>query len=396
MKVHSSSVAKQTKRQHWVARWQLILFPSITLILLTGILIGGQFLRKQLQIQDKSLEVNLVRGVHDFNQLQREVNRLRLLIVANGRSANAQDLPLHLNLTQSRFTIIHRQHLSHNIDPQVATLKADFNQAWLSLEPKIQRWQLETANTQLRTQIMDELGQLELDINQVSLLNQRQQWQLYQSQVRRRSHSSQLLSSIEILFCGFTLLMGYSLVQFIRTRQHLLEEVEQLATVDDVTQIANRRQFNTVFAQEWQRMVREQSCLSLLMCDVDCFKAYNDHYGHQAGDECLLQIAQTIDRCMRRPSDFAARYGGEEFVIILPHTHLSGAQTQANFIQAQIQKLALAHAQSSISDYVTISIGIACGIPRAALSANQIIKYADEALYQAKAQGRNRVCHYKF
>lgn len=396
MKVRSSLGAWPAVRPHWLARWQFVLFPSITLILLTGILVGGQSLRQQLQTQDKSLEINLVRGVHDFNQLQREVNHLQLLLVANGRPVNAKDLRLQLNITQSRFTIIQRQHLSRNLDIEVATIKDNVIQSWLSLEPQIQRWQLEPANTKLQTKIIDQLGQLELDINQVSLLNQRQQWQLYRRQVRRRSHSSQLLSTIAILFCGFTLLVGYSLIQFVRTRQRLLEELEQLATVDAVTQIANRRHFNTVFSQEWQRMLREQSCLSLLMCDVDCFKAYNDHYGHQAGDECLLQIAQTIDRCMRRPGDFAARYGGEEFVIILPHTQLAGAKTQTDIIQKQIQKLALSHAQSSMSDIVTISIGIASGIPREALGSNQIIEYADEALYQAKAQGRNRTCHYKF
>ncbi|WP_010475883.1 diguanylate cyclase [Acaryochloris sp. CCMEE 5410] len=365
------------------------------LVLLIGIVAGGQSLRQQIETQDKSLELNLVRGVHDFNQLQREVNRLRLQMTRNS-TTNNKNLNLQLKITQSRFTIIQRHSLARNLNTQVATIKDHLIQSWLSLKPEIQRWQLDPSNTKLKTQIIDQLDNLELDINQVSLLHQRQQWKQYQSRIRRHSHSLQLLSIITILFCGFTLLVGYLLMQFVRARQRLLEKVEQLATIDDVTQIANRRHFNAVFAQEWQRMLREQSCLSLLLCDVDCFKAYNDHYGHQAGDSCLFQIAQTIHNCMRRPSDFAARYGGEEFVIILPHTQLPGAQAQAKVIQENLQKLALAHAESIISDYVTISIGIASGIPQLELNSHQMIEQADQALYQAKAQGRNRACANEF
>ncbi|MGR3273478.1 diguanylate cyclase [Acaryochloris marina NIES-2412] len=382
-------------RQPWATRGQLIFFPSIMLLLLIGILVGGQSLRQQIQTQDKSLELNLVRGVHDFNQLQREVNRLRLQLV-HSHSTNTKDLNLQLKITQSRFTIIQRHFLSRSLDTQVSTIKDHLVRSWLSLKPELKQWQQEPTNIKVQSRIIDQLEKLELDINQVSLLNQRQQWQEYQSRIQRHSHSLQLLSIITILFCGFTLLVGYSLVQFMRTRQHLLETVEQLATIDDVTQIANRRHFNAIFIQEWERMLREQSCLSLLLCDVDCFKAYNDHYGHQAGDSCLFQIAQTIHSCMRRPSDFAARYGGEEFVIILPHTQLSGAQAQASVIQENLQKLALDHAESIISDYVTISIGITSGIPQLELDSHQIIEQADKALYQAKAQGRNRSCSSEF
>lgn len=393
--MHYHSGIRPAARQSWITQWQLVLFPGIMLILLIGIVAGGQSLRQQIETQDKSLELNLVRGVHDFNQLQREVNRLRLRLT-RAPTTNTKNLNLQLKITQSRFTIIQRHSLARNLNPQVATIKDHLIQSWLSLKPEIQRWQLEPSNTKLKTQIIDQLDNLELDINQVSLLHQRQQWKQYQSRIRRHSHSLQLLSIITILFCGFTLLVGYLLMQFMRTRQRLLEKVEQLATIDDVTQIANRRHFNTVFAQEWQRMFREQSCLSLLLCDVDCFKTYNDHYGHQAGDSCLFQIAQTIHSCMRRPSDFAARYGGEEFVIILPHTQLSGAQAQASVIQKNLQKLALAHAESIVSDYVTISIGIASGIPQLALDSHQIIEQADKALYQAKAEGRNRSCSREF
>lgn len=395
MAVHRNSGKWLATRQSWTTQWQLVLFPGIMLLLLIGILVSGQSLRQQIQTQDKSIELNLVRGVHDFNQLQREVNRLRLQLTRDP-STNTKNLNLQLKITQSRFTVIQRHSLSRNLNTQVATIKDHLIQSWLSLKPEIQRWQLEPSNIKLKTQIIDQLDNLELDINQVSLLHQRQQWKQYQSRVRRNSHSLQLLSIISILFCGFTLLVGYSLMQFTRTRQRLLEKLEHLAIVDDVTQIPNRRQFKSVFDQEWQRMLREHSSFSLLLCDVDCFKAYNDHYGHQAGDVCLFQIAQTIESCMRRPSDFAARYGGEEFVVILPHTQLTGAQTQADIIQTEIQKLAVVHAQSAISEYVTISIGIASGIPQVDLNAQQIIEHADKALYQAKAQGRNRSCSSEF
>ncbi len=173
--------------------------------------------------------------------------------------------------------------------------------------------------------------------------------------------------------------------------QQANQELERLAHLDGLTQIANRRRFDQVLQEEWQRLAREQQPLSLILCDVDYFKSYNDTYGHQAGDDCLYTIAQTIRQSVNRSMDLVARYGGEEFVIILPNTHTIGAEVVAKIIQQKVQDLKLIHAESPSSPYITLSFGIACYIPQPGLESSQLIEAADTALYQAKKQGRNQI-----
>lgn len=169
-------------------------------------------------------------------------------------------------------------------------------------------------------------------------------------------------------------------------------ELERLATSDSLTQVANRRQFDRHLNQEWQRLSREQQPLSLILCDVDYFKAYNDHYGHQGGDDCLIRVARAISRVTKRATDLVARYGGEEFAVILPNTEAQGAVTVAQAIQAEIQQLQLPHAQSQVSEIITLSLGIACLVPNSAFVTQSIIVAADQALYEAKKLGRDRYC----
>jgi diguanylate cyclase (GGDEF)-like protein len=180
----------------------------------------------------------------------------------------------------------------------------------------------------------------------------------------------------------------------IRKLQQELEdrnrELDRLVNIDGLTQIANRRYFDTYLEHEWRRLAREQQPLSLIFLDIDYFKLYNDHYGHQAGDECLKQVAQVFEHVARRPADLAARYGGEEFVILLPNTDERGAQHLAEEIQENLQQLAIPHGSSTASSYVTCSIGIACTTPTPAASVEIFVATADEAVYQAKNQGRNQ------
>lgn len=163
-----------------------------------------------------------------------------------------------------------------------------------------------------------------------------------------------------------------------------------LAIYDGLTKIHNRRSFDEYLQQEWRRMAREKLPISLILLDVDFFKKYNDTYGHQEGDNCLQKVAQTLTKAVQRPSDLAARYGGEEFVIILPNTNLLGAEMVAANIRQQIKNLAIVHSASSVSDYVTISMGIAVIIPSYNLPPTTLVKAADEALYQSKQLGRDR------
>ncbi|MEP0871699.1 PleD family two-component system response regulator [Trichocoleus desertorum AS-A10] len=168
--------------------------------------------------------------------------------------------------------------------------------------------------------------------------------------------------------------------------------LQRLALVDGLTQLANRRCFDQHLYQSWQRLARERVALTLILCDIDCFKAYNDTYGHQAGDDCLQQIAKTISSCARRPADLAARYGGEEFALILPSTESRGGVKVAQDIQYKVKVLQLPHNSSQASHCVTLSLGIATVVPQFDSNPSALVTLADKALYQAKAAGRNQYC----
>ncbi|MEB3311762.1 MAG: diguanylate cyclase [Snowella sp.] len=168
------------------------------------------------------------------------------------------------------------------------------------------------------------------------------------------------------------------------------QELERLVNIDGLTQIANRRCFDRYLTQEWQRLCREQHPLSLLLIDVDFFKSYNDHYGHLMGDQCLIQLAQTIQRSVNRSMDLVARFGGEEFAVILPNTPLAGAIAVSERIHQVIRDLNLVHPVSAISQQVTLSLGVASLVPHSQYSPELLIDQADRALYLAKQQGRNQ------
>ena len=169
-------------------------------------------------------------------------------------------------------------------------------------------------------------------------------------------------------------------------------KLRDLAGLDGLTGLANRRTFNDTLAKEWRRSIRSGMPLSLLMLDIDHFKQYNDSFGHQGGDQCLTAVAQTIAETLQRPGDFPARYGGEEFVVILPLTDEAGAQIVAENIRAAIEKRAIRHPMSSTGPYVTVSVGRATVTPLANDQREKIVCLADMGLYQAKSLGRNRVC----
>lgn len=167
--------------------------------------------------------------------------------------------------------------------------------------------------------------------------------------------------------------------------------LQYLATYDSLTEIRNRRCFNDYLDTEWRRLAREEAPLSLIMCDIDYFKLFNDTYGHQAGDECLRQVAGVIQHSVKRSADLVARYGGEEFAVILPNTDANGATCVAEFIHQQVRDLQIVHAKSAVSEYVTLSLGVACCIPAPMSQPATLIAIADEALYRAKKAGRDRV-----
>lgn len=183
-----------------------------------------------------------------------------------------------------------------------------------------------------------------------------------------------------------------SAMNFFEYYKDVEEHLSNLAVHDGMTGIYNRRYFDETLAREWKRTMREKAPLSLIMLDIDYFKKYNDTYGHQAGDECLRQVATTISGALRRPADMAARYGGEEFVVVLPNLKLEDSAKFGETIRAKIEALKMEHKQSDANPFITVSLGIASVVPSSISSYEELVGAADKALYSAKNKGRNRVC----
>jgi len=174
--------------------------------------------------------------------------------------------------------------------------------------------------------------------------------------------------------------------------KHQQDRLRNLSLLDGLTGIANRRRFDQYLEMEWQRCSRNSQPLSLVMGDVDFFKAFNDGYGHGRGDDCLRAVARVFGMALRRPADLAARYGGEEFVCVLPETDQEGARIVADQIMAQMEDLAMPHAFSAIARHVTVSVGIATSVrPSLGRSWKTLVEEADMWMYEAKGRGRNRI-----
>lgn len=170
--------------------------------------------------------------------------------------------------------------------------------------------------------------------------------------------------------------------------------LEKLSISDELTGLSNRRYFDLEFGKEWRNCLRNKLPLSAIFIDIDFFKDYNDYYGHQQGDLCLEIVAKGLSKIARRPGDCVARYGGEEFVVFLSNTELKDALAVAENARAIVEGLQVRHGSSPLSQYVTVSLGVACVVPSAEKEPEDLILYADRALYIAKSKGRNRVSEY--
>ncbi len=169
-------------------------------------------------------------------------------------------------------------------------------------------------------------------------------------------------------------------------------QLEESSLTDPLTGIANRRSFDHTLKQEWKRLHRQQEPLTMIMCDLDHFKLYNDTYGHDQGDVCLKGVARLLKESLKRPADFVSRYGGEEFVLLLPSTNTAGGEFIATNICKALTELQIEHSSSPVLPLVTMSLGVASIIPDSKQDPGELLRAADQALYAAKAQGRNQVC----
>ncbi|AGF50663.1 PleD gene product [Synechocystis sp. PCC 6803] len=174
----------------------------------------------------------------------------------------------------------------------------------------------------------------------------------------------------------------------------LFAQVHYLANMDGLTGIANRRYLDHFLEQQWQKLAKHHQYLSLILCDIDFFKQYNDTYGHLEGDECLKKVANLLKKVMRRGTDLTARYGGEEFALVLPQTNKQGCQNVVIHLQSVFKQAQIPHRSSIIQPYLTLSIGSATMVPLPNVPPKQLIDWADQALFKAKKAGRN--CHFSF
>jgi diguanylate cyclase (GGDEF)-like protein len=170
------------------------------------------------------------------------------------------------------------------------------------------------------------------------------------------------------------------------------QQLLRLSAVDALTGIANRRCFDQTVYRVWRSAARREHSVALIMIDIDFFKPYNDHFGHQAGDECLRNVAQSVAAGLKRPDDFVARYGGEEFGVVLPETDIAGATVVAERLRRGVESLTIPHPASPGAKHITISQGVTATVPARESPPSRLIALADEALYQAKKTGRNKVC----
>ena len=243
----------------------------------------------------------------------------------------------------------------------------------------------------------DEFGELATSFNEMALTVENQIHALRESEQKVSQRTTELEAANKSLAQSkaATEALNALLEAKVGERTQALEEanikLSELTVTDALTGLSNRRRFDQVITEEWMRASRTGQSLAILMIDVDHFKAYNDHYGHQAGDECLRKVAGVLQANARRASDLVARYGGEEFVVVAGDLDIQAAKELAETLRSSVEVLGMSHQFSPVASVVTISIGVSVTTPDANMAPESLLRMADAAMYCAKDGGRNRV-----
>lgn len=216
----------------------------------------------------------------------------------------------------------------------------------------------------------------------------RLQSERYQSVINNHEQAIEKVGVISITIYIVSLIIALVIVRFTTSRY---KYVSRLSIIDEVTNTYNRRYFDMVMEEEWKRSMREYTPISVVMIDIDNFKAYNDKYGHQMGDTCLYSVAKIMGSQLRRSSDFIARYGGEEFIVVMPNTNTENARIMAERLRRSVEEGRIEASDTNVAPWVTVSVGVVTTTAEYEQSSSIIITAADQALYQSKNNGRNRV-----
>ncbi|MEO1094730.1 MAG: diguanylate cyclase [Cyanobacteria bacterium J06638_28] len=365
-------------------------------VLLSGV---AYDITPQKTAEEKMLrQVNRERLIAKFSQ---EISRTQDLdetvrqVMAEVRAFMGVDRLVIINLNDKMAGTV--QYEAHD-DNVRSMMDWTLRHTWVIRKKLLARYRqgYPTAVTSIRNQKLDsseltflEYFQIAADLT-VPLLQDDSLWGLlsiHHSQSRDwQGEDHRLLTTLGTQFM--------TVIQRSKLHQALTEanqKLQRFAYLDGLTHVANRRRFDQFLYHEWRRLMREQAPLAIVMADIDNFKAYNDRYGHQAGDECLRRVAGVLRSVIQRPADMVARYGGEEFVIVLPNTGLVGAETVAEKMRVLIRQQKIPHQGSVVDRIVTLSLGVASMRPHPLKSSDELVEAADRALYRAKEAGRDRV-----
>lgn len=361
----------------------------------------------QKTAEEKMLrQVNQERLIAKFSQ---EISRTQDLeatvqqVIAEVRAFMGVDRLIIISLNDKMTGTV--QYETH-ADKVRSMMEWTLRHTWVVREKLLARYRqgYPTAVTNIRNQELNSIRNQELNSEEltflkyfqvaadltVPLLQDDALWGLlsvHHSQPRDwQGEDHRLLTTLGTQF--MTMIQRYKLHQALTEAN---QKLQRFAYLDGLTHVANRRRFDQFLQHEWRRLMREHAPLAVIMADIDHFKAYNDLYGHQAGDECLRRVAGILRSAIQRPADMVARYGGEEFVIVLPNTDLVGAEIVAEKMRVLIRQQGISHEGSEVDTIVTLSLGVASMRPHPLKSSDELVEAADRALYQAKEAGRDRV-----